>query len=63
MVQELRDNLQAAQLQLGQLSQTQTLLNEINKTPIPAYITCSPYASAYYGYNALNGCGCGNNLV
>lgn len=42
-MQELRDNLQAAQLQLGTLSQTNTLLSAINKTPMPAYITCSPY--------------------
>lgn len=42
-MQELRDNLQAAQLQLGQLSQTNTLLAAIDKTPMPAYLTCSPY--------------------
>lgn len=46
-MQELRDNLQAAQLQLGTLSQTNTLLAAIDKTPVPAYITCSPYQ----GYN------------
>lgn len=49
-MQELRDNLQAAQLQLGNLSQTNTLLAAINKTPMPAYITASPYQSAYNPY-------------
>lgn len=51
-VQELRDSLQAAQLQLGNLSQTQTLLAAIDKVPQPAYITCSPYQS----WNAQGAC-------
>lgn len=51
-IQELRDQLQAAQLQLGNLAQTQTLIDTIRPVPIPAYITCSPYASTYCG------CGC-----
>lgn len=51
-MQELRDSLQAAQLQLGNLSQTNTLLAAIDKVPVPAYITCSPYQAAQYG-----GCG------
>lgn len=50
-IQELRDNLQAAQLTLGNAAQTQTLLAAINPVPRPAYITASPYAS-------LSGCGC-----
>lgn len=57
-MQELRDNLQAAQLQLGTLSQTNTLLAAIDKTPVPAYLTCSPYQAVQYQYN--RGCGgCG----
>lgn len=42
-IQELRDNLQAAQLQLGNVSQTQTLINELRPCAKPAYLTCSPY--------------------
>lgn len=62
-LQELRDNLQAAQLQLGTLSQTNTLLSAINKTPVPAYLTCSPYQSGYNPY-AAQGCGsCGAGYV
>lgn len=56
-IQELRDQLQAAQLQLGNISQTQTLVNELRPCARPAYITCSPYeTNPYYGYS--NGCGC-----
>lgn len=55
-IQELRDNLQAAQLQLGNLSQTQTIINAVRPFPIPSYVTCSPY-TAVNGYGA---CGCGN---
>lgn len=57
-MQELRDNLQAAQLQLGTLSQTNTLLSAINKTPVPAYLTCSPYQTTYNPYaGSCGGCG------
>lgn len=55
-IQELRDNLQAAQLQLGNISQTQTIINAVRPFPTPSYITCSPY-TAVNGYGA---CGCGN---
>lgn len=57
-IDSLRTELQAAQLQLGQLSQTATLINTLQPTPKPAYITCSPYAA--YGTNGLSGLsGCG----
>lgn len=52
-IQELRDNLQAAQLQLGNYSQTQTLINELRPCAKPAYITCSPYET-----NAFARCNC-----
>ena len=54
-IQELRDQLQAAQLQLGNFSQTQTLVNTLRPFPTPAYITCSPYTAA----NGYGSCGCG----
>lgn len=59
-IQELRDNLQAAQLQLGNLSQTQTIINAVRPFPTPSYITCSPYtpANVYGSYGCGNGCGC-----
>ena len=49
VMQELRDNLQAAQLQLGNLAQTRELVNQLKPFPVPAYITCSPYAAAGNG--------------
>lgn len=54
-IQELRDNLQAAQLQLGNVSQTQTIINAVRPFPTPSYITCSPYTAA----NGFGACGCG----
>ena len=58
-MQNLRDKLAdkdreltAAQLQLGNFAQTQTLINELRPCARPAYITCSPYSTA-------NFCGCG----
>lgn len=64
-IQELRDQLQAAQLQLGNVSQTQTLINELRPCARPAYITCSPYQASGYPYSGWDrswdrGCGCGN---
>lgn len=59
-INQLRTDLQSAQLQISQLSQTSNIINAIKPTPIPAYLTCSPYTSAYYGLNGLNGFGCGN---
>lgn len=53
-IQELRDNLQAAQLQIGSMSQTQTLIDTLRPCAIPAYVTCSPYTSTSY----YSGCGC-----
>lgn len=62
-IQELRDNLQAAQLQLGNLSQTSTIINAVRPFPTPAYITCSPYQSAL-GLNGVgyNGYQCGSSV-
>lgn len=52
----LRTELQSAQFQLSQLSQTSNIVNTLMPVAKPAYITCSPYASAF-GFN--NGC-CNN---
>lgn len=56
--QALRQEVQALQLNASLQAQTASLINQIRPTPIPAYITCSPYTTAYYGYNNY-GCGCG----
>lgn len=52
-ISQLRTDLQAAQLQISQLSQTANITNTLRPFPQPAYITASPYQT-YYGY----GCGC-----
>lgn len=58
---KLRTELQSAQFQLSQLSQTDNIINRLMPVAKPAYLTCSPYAAAFgvgnFGYN--NGCGCG----
>lgn len=53
----LRTELQSAQFQLSQLSQTSNIVNQLMPVAKPAYITCSPYAAAF-GYPYQNGCGC-----
>lgn len=42
--------------QISNDRQTATLINEIKPCPIPAYITCNPYQSAYGFGNGYNGC-------
>lgn len=63
---KLRTELQSAQFQLSQLSQTDNIINRLMPVAKPAYLTCSPYASAFglgyaqnygFGYNN-NSCGC-----
>lgn len=51
---------QSLKLKASQAEQNAYLVNELRPCPIPAYITCNPYAASYgFGYN--NGCGCGCN--
>lgn len=54
----LRTELQSAQMQLSQNAQTNSIVNQLLPVAKPAYLTCSPYASAF-GINGY-GCGCGN---
>lgn len=55
---KLRTELQSAQFQLSQLSQTRTIVDQLMPVAKPAYITCSPYAAAFgFGAN-YNNCGC-----
>ena len=61
---KLRTELQSAQFQLSQLSQTDNIINRLMPVAKPAYLTCSPYASSFglgnfnnYGFNNT-GCGC-----
>lgn len=65
-MQELRDRLEArdrdllsANFQISQQSQTSNLINQLRPFPTPAYITCSPYQSAFGSGCGINNCGCG----
>lgn len=46
-IDSLRSELQSAQLQLGNMSQTTNLINTLRPYPAPAYITTSPYMNIY----------------
>lgn len=65
LTQEKISSLQAEnsglKAQISNDRQTRTIIDEIKPCPIPAYITCNPYQSAY-GFGVNNGgCGCGCN--
>lgn len=62
---KLRTELQSAQFQLSQLSQTDNIINRLMPVAKPAYLTCSPYASSFgfgfgqgQGYGFNGGCNC-----
>nr|DAT58411.1 MAG TPA: hypothetical protein [Caudoviricetes sp.] len=63
-IQALRDkladrdrDLQNAYNQISQVSQTRTIIDAVRPTPVPSYLTCSPYFA--YNVSGLSGC-CGN---
>lgn len=59
----LRDELQAMRLAASQSRQNQYLIDQLRPCPIPAYITCNPYAASWgagFGNGwGRDGCGCG----
>lgn len=64
MVQSKIDALQseneALRLSASQAKQNQYLIDQLRPCPVPAYITCNPYAASWgVGYSGNNGCGCG----
>lgn len=74
-INQLREQNQQLALAASQAAQTQAIVNQLQPVAKPAYITCSPYQSAFgypfagypyggypYGYNNGNcGCNCNNN--
>ena len=52
-INQLQFNLQAAQLQLGNLSQTANIINAVRPFPTPAYQVSSPYGTG------MPNCSCG----
>lgn len=53
-IQDLRDRLQLANNAITNQTLANEIVNKVRPFPQPAYITCSPYQSQYYG------CGCNN---
>ena len=58
-IAEQQQQIFALQLAASQAAQNQYLLNQLRPCPVPAYITCNPYAAVYTGGC---GCGCGNGF-
>lgn len=59
-IEQLREQVNTTNLALNNANLANQIITAVRPTPIPAYITCSPYTSAYYGNY---GCGCGNNTI
>lgn len=61
--QALRDRIQTLETNAMLQNQSTRLVDTLRPCPIPAYITCSPYANYSnpygYGYGFNNNCGCG----
>lgn len=55
-IASLQAENQSLKLQASQAAQNAYLVNELRPCPIPAYITCNPFAASY---GLTNGCGCG----
>lgn len=56
----LRAENQALRFQASQVAQNQYLVDQLRPCPVPAYITCNPYAASWgVGFNNSCGCGCG----
>lgn len=56
-MEALRAENDALRLSASQAKQNQYLIDQLRPCPVPAYITCNPFAAA--GYSAGCGCGCG----
>ena len=64
-IQSLQTELQSAQLQLSNAAQTNNIVNALRPTPVPAYLTCSPYQTIVNptGFTfGVSGNGCGYNV-
>lgn len=70
-IDSLREQKQTLELFSAQQAQTQSIVNQIRPCPVPAFLTCNPFAgNGYggypYGFNGYNGgycnngCGCNN---
>lgn len=59
--QNLRDEVQSYRLAASQAKQSKEIIDQLRPCPVPAFLTCNPYAASYgFGnYGSGNGCGCG----
>lgn len=63
-IADLQQENQTLRLAASQQAQNNYLVEQLRPAAKPAYLTCSPFASAYgfgYGYPFNNNCGCGCN--
>ena len=59
-IQAQQNEINALRLAASQERQNTYLIDQLKPCPIPAYITCNPWASNYgVGYNSCN-CNCGS---
>lgn len=59
-IEALTNENNALRLSASQAKQNQYLIDQLRPCPVPAYITCNPFAASYgYGTSYTNGCGCG----
>ena len=54
-IQAQQQKIFQLELAASQANQNQYLINQIKPCPIPAYVTCNPWATS--GYNGCNACG------
>lgn len=57
-ISTLESENQTLRLAASQTAQNQYLVDQLRPCPVPAYITCNPWAASY-GIGLNNGCGCG----
>lgn len=57
-ISTLESENQTLKLAASQTAQNQYLVDQLRPCPVPAYITCNPWAASY-GIGLNNGCGCG----
>lgn len=62
-IDQLRDQVYTTNQALNNANLANTVINAVRPTPVPAYLSCSPYFAYNMGYGCNNGCGCGNTTI
>lgn len=57
-IEQLREQINTSNLALNNANLANQIISSVRPTPIPAYVTCSPYQSACYGNFGFRNCGC-----